>query len=73
MRRRIAKLVPRQMHQFAECPERHRFLHRLGRANRGLWTEALATEEADASMHRLRPQRSGGVPLTLFRGRHLHP
>jgi hypothetical protein len=63
-RSQVAKFVARQLHQLIDCPERHRFLHRLTATNRGLLAEAHATEEADASA---RPQRSVGVPW------HLHP
>jgi hypothetical protein len=47
---KIAKFVPCQVHQFGNRPVKHRFLHRVDRANRGLLTEAPATEEADASL-----------------------
>jgi hypothetical protein len=44
----IAKLVPRQVHQFNDCPEPHCFLH-LSTAPIAAFGEGLATEEADAS------------------------
>jgi hypothetical protein len=48
-------------HQFGECQHAHCFLHRFDRANRGLLTAALRRRRR---VHRLRPERRGGVQST---------
>jgi hypothetical protein len=49
-RREIEQFGSRQAHQFGQGSHTHYFLHCFDRANRGLLTEATATETAAASL-----------------------
>ena len=59
--RETAKLGSSHAHQFVQCQHLHCFLHRFDRANRGLLTEAQPRRRR---VHRLRPERRGGVRST---------
>src|SRR3984885_15472284 len=66
-RREIEQFGSRQAHQFGQGSHTHYFLHRFDRANRGLLTEATATETAAASLATGTKRRSDSAIAAMSR------
>jgi hypothetical protein len=66
-RREIKKLSLRQAHQFGLGMHTHRFSNRFDRANRGLLTEATATETTAASLATGTKRRSDSAIAAMSR------